>query len=85
LKRISIVSSLFAGLGMLVVSTALAGGSTTVGAYGGTAAGTQGQIGATPTGQAGLPFTGLSVASIVVIALGLVVVGYVLRRRPAND
>lgn len=85
MKRKSIIASLSASLSLFLVGTALAGsGSTTVGAYGGTAAGTQGQVGGTTTAT-GLPFTGTNVALIVLVALGLVVVGFVLRRRSAND
>jgi len=85
LKRHSIIASLSASVGLFLVGTALAGsGSTTVGAYGGTAAGTQGQVGTATTASGGLPFTGTNVALIVLVALGLVVVGFMLRRRSAN-
>jgi len=86
LKRFSIITAVGASLGLVLAGLSLAGtGSTSVGGYGGTAAGTQGQIngGAIPT-SSDLPFTGMNVALIVLVALALVAVGFILRRRSAN-
>lgn len=69
---------------LLLTASSAGAASTATQAYGGPAAGSQ-EVAGGAVGGSNLPFTGVNLALLVLVGLGLVVTGLMLRRAKSAD